>query len=125
MEEVTMDDYIQHVGILGMRWGRRKSKSSPSADHIKAHSLKTKKLSEMSNEEIRTLTNRMQLESQFKNLQPKKVNYGKKIASATLGSFGKQVVSGLVVAGSVATVKVIVDNVTKYGPLLKMVGKKY
>jgi hypothetical protein len=75
----------------------------------------------MSNEEIRTLTNRMQLESQYKNLPPKKVNYGKKVLGATLGNFGKQVVSGVVTAAAVAGTAYVVKNAKDYYPVMKSI----
>lgn len=82
-----MDNSLQHVGVLGMHWGSRRA-SSTSADHIKAFQLGKKKLHEMSNEEIRTVTTRMQLEGQYKNLNPSKVARGKKTVGKVLSTMG-------------------------------------
>jgi hypothetical protein len=122
-----MQNTLQHVGVLGMHWGRRKSESSSSSsssDHVKAHSIKKKQLHEMSNEEIRTLTTRMQLEHQYKSLQPKKVATGKKIASATLGNFGKQAVGFVITAAAVGTGKYIVDRAIEFKPLVTYLVKR-
>ena len=61
---------LKHYGVLGMRWGRRKSASSttltnPSKDHVRKTQLKKKKISEMTNDELKEITNRLQLEKQY------------------------------------------------------------
>ena len=82
-------DELYHYGVLGMKWGVRrkratvasskpKKRSSQSEDHIRAKQLKKKKLSQMSNAELRELNNRLQLESQYKNLKRQNVSAGKK-----------------------------------------------
>lgn len=86
---------LSHFGVLGMHWGKRKSGSSggssvsktagskakpktakPSADHLEKNALKTKKISEMTNDEIMKLTRRMGLEKQVKDLRPNKIKQG-------------------------------------------------
>lgn len=64
-----MNKELKHYGILGMRWGRRKGGSTSSADHSTAKGLKKKRLSELSNDELKKLTTRMQLEKQYKDLK--------------------------------------------------------
>ena len=87
---------IKHVGILGMRWGRRKGSGSAgsapkvSADHTKAGGLKKKRLSELSNEELKTLTNRLQLEKQYKDLTKQDLSFGQKFVGDVLQNAGKQ-----------------------------------
>ena len=81
---------LYHFGIKGMKWGIRRyqnkdgsltpagRKRQKSEDHIRAKNLKKKKLSELSNAELRELNNRMQLESQYKNLKKQNVSIGRK-----------------------------------------------
>lgn len=82
-------DDLYHHGIKGMKWGVRrkrttlastksKKRSSQSEDHIRAKQLKKKKVSQMSNAELRELNNRLQLESQYKNLKRQNVSAGRK-----------------------------------------------
>lgn len=88
-------NYLQHFGILGMKWGRRKSRSggsdTSSEDHKSASSLKKKKLSEMSNEELKKLTARLQLEKQYKDLTKVELGGGQKFVSDVLQGVGKQI----------------------------------
>ena len=85
-----MNDILQHVGVLGMHWGHRSGSSShSSSDHTTTANIKRKKLHEMSNEEIRTLANRMQLEKQYKDLNPSKIARGGKAVDNALNTMGK------------------------------------
>jgi len=71
-----VDDILQHFGILGMRWGRRKSHTPSSEDHKKKIVLKSKQIHELSNEQLRELTTRLQLEKQVRDLNPNHVKKG-------------------------------------------------
>jgi hypothetical protein len=94
--EDDMTNILSHYGIPGMHWGRRKTPSTPSADHQTARSLKGKKLSEMSNDEIKLLSGRMNLEKQYKEALRQDIHPGKKFAQDVLVSAGKQVASKMV-----------------------------
>lgn len=57
---------------------RPTAKRTQSDDHIRAKELKKKKLSELSNAELKELNNRMNLESQYKNLKKQNMSVGRK-----------------------------------------------
>jgi len=126
-----MRTYIQHFGILGMKWGRRKNyvggskyvtpdkntiakansilnnpKSSKedrtkalqsigidskgrriknpiatSADHKAKAEILKKPVHEMSNEELRQITTRIQLEKSYKDITKRQVSVGEKYVS--------------------------------------------
>jgi hypothetical protein len=91
---------LKHVGVLGMKWGRRKSRSessAPSSDHTTARSLQKKKLSEMSNEDLKKLTARLQLEKQYKDLTKADISGGKKFVADVLQSSAKTIASKFIV----------------------------
>lgn len=59
---------LKHTGVLGMKWGvRRKGPSKNSADHDTLKKIRTKKLSDMSDEEIKAAVKRIRLIGQYKN----------------------------------------------------------
>lgn len=99
--EVPVEN-LYHYGVLGMKWGVRKgSKSSArsaneSKDYKTSRKLKGKKISEMSNDELRTLNSRMQLERQYKDLNPSSTSKGRKIVSQILGTVGKEVATNII-----------------------------
>ena len=83
---------LYHYGVLGMKWGvrkdrgggvsktgrRRKSvKERPPAheDYKKAHSKKS--VREMSDEELRSRINRLDMERRYQELNPSTKNRGK------------------------------------------------
>ena len=103
------NDILEHFGILGMRWGRRKGGSKTttskprvkkaedvSEDHAKKVSLKGKKLHQMSNAELRTLNERLQLEKSYKELTKADISPGKKYVNDLLVGAAKQTVSAYV-----------------------------
>lgn len=74
--DMIVEEYFEHYGVLGMKWGRRKAdgnsavSSGPSADHINVALLRKKKLSELSNAEMKAVTERLQLEKKFREINP-------------------------------------------------------
>lgn len=67
---------LKHYGVLGMKWGRRKQTRPMSEDAKTAKNLKKKKVSEMSNTELKKLNERMNLEQNYKRLNPNTVKKG-------------------------------------------------
>ena len=112
---------LYHYGVLGMRWGVRRSKlnSSPSSrkqskqtidpSYKKAHTKK--KLKYMSDNELREVNNRLNLERNYSDLTRTK-------------SKGKAAVDAFVsTAGTIAAVMGAYNTYKKYGgPILKKIG---
>lgn len=110
-----------HYGILGMRWGVRKDdrvggrkkrkQITPSEDSQKATSLRKKNVSEMSNNELRELINRMNLEQQYSNLlnssQRKK---GSGIVGDILREVGKEVAKDYIKKGIKKGVGIVAEK---------------
>lgn len=88
-DEITdVAAYLEHYGILGMKWGRRRNRKQlqaargvkpweeegesdtketekPSADRVRASKLSKRKVHTMTNDELRDYTTRLQLENQL------------------------------------------------------------
>ena len=84
---------LYHYGRLGMKWGRRKSsgatssntpKKERSEDYKAVRKLKKKSIYEMSNKEIETITKRLQLEKQYKDLKKEQIKKGKNIVTGVI-----------------------------------------
>lgn len=91
-------DFLAHYGVVGMKWGKGKSVSSigsssntrkKSQDHIDAMDLKKKRLSELSNTELKKLNQRLQLEQSYTQLMSKqntKMTSGRDFFKKTLST---------------------------------------
>lgn len=94
MWQFQKTDELYHHGVLGMKWGvrryqnkdgsltaRGKKRRQMSADAAEVSKIKKKKVYEMSNEELRKVNNRRNLETNYSRLNPGKIAAG--IAAAT------------------------------------------
>ena len=71
-------DSLYHVGVLGMKWGRRKgsktnnskkTKTEFSDDYKQSRQSKSKSYKSLSNKELQALTQRMELERKLRDLK--------------------------------------------------------
>lgn len=103
-----MDDELYHYGIKGMKWGvrryqnkdgtltaagkkRKRAKSeinSWSDDAKEAYRIKQKSVHEMSNKELQTLNKRMNLESEYRRLNPTNIQKGLGYVKTVAGAMG-------------------------------------
>lgn len=71
---MSYEDYLEHYGVKGMRWGRRKGAGSSSESSVKtaktAKKVKPVKpdIKKMSDKELRDKINRLQMEQQYAKL---------------------------------------------------------
>lgn len=75
--DISVEEFIAHYGVLGMRWGvRRKGRgvqiSEDAAVKIKTiDKAKRHSTNALTNQELKDVNNRLNMEQQFHNLKPK------------------------------------------------------
>lgn len=98
MDNNNYEPVLTHHGVKGMRWGVRRSKeqlgrsrgrrSSKSEDYTEARKIKKKKVSQMSNAELKKINERTRLEQEYSRLNPSAVSKGWKFVAGTAGIMG-------------------------------------
>ena len=92
-----MSNELYHYGVLGMKWGVRKDRSrsggsrrkrSMSDDARDASTIKKKKVSQMSNAELKKINERTRLEQEYSRLNPGAAKKGWKFVAGAAGVMG-------------------------------------
>ena len=118
------DNFLKHYGVIGMKWGRRKSYKNSvkisggrrttipaqlqpiSKDAKNAQSFakvaKTHGTQALSNQQLQALVNRQNLERQYSQLNPAQLSKGQKIMKQLSPMIGDVVVPGLAQTGYAA-----------------------
>ena len=107
MWQYNYTDELYHYGVKGMKWGARRAASS---DSVAAKNIRKKKVKEMSNQELKTANERMNLEKNYKDMS-KKTKVGRKVVTGFIAG-------GLAAAG-------ITKAVTAYSKLGKEAFKGF
>lgn len=118
------NDDINHSGVLGMKWGHRKSDSGGSAARTKKTSKKSKPdVKKMSDEELKKTVSRLQLEKQYSQLSNQNVSRGKehtKNAMKVMAGVAAATTTALTLYGNAGKIKTIVETASKNKEVTKV-----
>lgn len=88
------NEILEHHGVKGQKWGIRNDRPSSgkthplSGDSKRAQELRTRPVSSLTNKQLKTLNDRMNLEQNYKRMNPSKHAVGKKRAEEILATVG-------------------------------------
>jgi GNAT superfamily N-acetyltransferase len=118
----SSDDYLYHYGILGMKWGIRRTPAQlarargrsttdePHEDYKKAHTSKS--IKSMSDAELRNRLNRLQMERQYSQLSADNVSKGKEYVQKTIKA-------ATTIAAVTTTALTLYNNVNKIKSIIE------
>jgi acetyl-CoA carboxylase carboxyltransferase component len=105
-----MANNLAHIGVLGMRWGRRKSRDTGGSEsHKRSRVLMKKKLSDMSDDEIKQLSTRLRLEKEYKELTKRNTSAAEKFVTDIMLNATKTTISNLLAKGTTAYAQKLID----------------
>jgi hypothetical protein len=113
-------DVLAHAGVMGMHWGVHKresggskapSSTAHSPEHTAVVAIRKKKLSELSNDEIKVLAERVRLENDYKALTQTKADRRKKMVMDILATSLKGTVTKLAQQGTDYAAKKMTDAI--------------
>ena len=107
------NNVLIHYGILGMKWGRRKSQSTSSTNHKSGEAKRSNKVKNMSDAELRARVNRLQLEKQYRDLSKGDVSKGRKFVSEVMTNSAKKVATDYVSKYMTKGINYAINNVPK------------
>ena len=126
-DKEELDQVLTHYGILGMRWGKRKgrtsSKTKPSTkkvagenrddDDSPSKKSKTAKVHDMSDKELQDAVKRLQMEKQYKELTKKELSLGQKVMNDIIAPAAKQTATTYVAKYMAKGVEAALKSATK------------
>lgn len=81
--DMFVEEYIEHYGVKGMKWGKRK-KRTRSEESSENKTVRKKRAKELSNAELQKSIKRMELETKYKKMNPSGLSKGQKQVTALL-----------------------------------------
>lgn len=111
---------LYHYGVLGMRWGIRRSeaqlaraaarRADKQIKKQRRHDVKNRRL--MSDEELRSKVSRLEMEKKLRTLTDEEINRGRKAVTDVLSTSGKQLATSTLTGAA------------KYGMRVAMTGEE-
>lgn len=89
-QKTEAEEFLEHYGKKGMKWGVRKARTGvrTSSDYKKTAPLRNRKTRELSNKQIQSVNARINMEQQYKRLNPTKMQVGHNVVKGILGVVG-------------------------------------
>jgi hypothetical protein len=91
LKHSDFNHFLSHVGKKGMKWGVRRGSKTPiktSSEHKKVTEIKKKRTPQLTNKQIKTANERMNLEQNFNRMNPSAKRRGQMKVKSILTTIG-------------------------------------
>lgn len=91
LKQSNIEVFIEHHGIKGMKWGVRNPRNRvkvSSSDFKKTAHLRGKKTHQLTNKQLKAVNERINLEQNYRRLNPSKAQVGKAAAASIIATAG-------------------------------------
>lgn len=105
MKQYSYKDELTHFGVLGMKWGKLKGSKDK-----KIYSKKRVKAKYLSNDELKSRINRLELEQRYNNLSKKKISASRKAVGDLLSNIGKNTITSVASNRLAGTINKTIDE---------------
>lgn len=120
-KQIQNSAILQHHGILGQKWGVRRTESqlarsgkgTASSKKVSAKKIEKSKIKSMSDAELRQKINRIQMERQYSQLSKKDISVGQKFVSDVFTNAAKQTATNYASKYMTKGVDALIENVLK------------
>lgn len=118
------EDNVEHHGVKGQKWGVRRSRSARARAGGASKTKKTSKAEpfakkapkapkKMSDQELKKVINRMNMEKQYKDLTAPKASPAKKFVTEVLVNVGKQQATAYANKGAQMAIEAMIKKAAK------------
>ncbi len=126
-----VDEFLEHFGVLGMKWGVHRSQSagngggrppvSPEAARARGLQTQVKRggTQSLSNKDLQDLVTRMNLEKQYSQLSGQQVGQGKRFVTGLLKDSGRELAKNFIVKNAPIGAAWVAKKIAKKaGPMI-------
>lgn len=111
MSDASLDEFLAHYGVKGMKWGVRKDRRTKTDAKVRNKRQKqADKRRHLSDDEIQKVINRISSERKMKELIDQDLNPGKTVTKKILSDSGQKVARTVISGAALLAIKVALDK---------------
>lgn len=119
-----LEDFIEHVGVKGMKWGVRKKRSAKEQRVINKRKTALKKRRTLSDADVKKYIDRLNEEKRLKSLINEDLRPGRTATKRILSDSGQKVARTVLSGAGIVLVKVLVERKMSSGTKIKLDPKE-